>query len=220
MASDLGIVVVEAAGNGSMNLDSDRYLGLFQRSLRDSGAILVGAGDSTQHAPLCWTNFGFRLDLQAWGEEVMTTGYGDLFGDETSRYYTSNFQGTSSASALIAAAVTVLQGVYKSKTGDVLSPQELREILIVSGTPEVPGEMEKHIGPFPDLRRSILALEAKAATPPANADGTALPRTTSQEKDFLKSPFIVFLFSAILVIVLLGWRLLLHRALSSSKKQR
>ena len=51
-----GKIVVEAAGNGSMNLDNSIYKNLFNRSYRDSGAILVGAGtSSTPHSPMCWT---------------------------------------------------------------------------------------------------------------------------------------------------------------------
>src|SRR5262249_6483955 len=54
-----GVVVVEAAGNGSMNLDAPIYQGRFNRAVRDSGAILVGAGQSPSLAaprgPECWT---------------------------------------------------------------------------------------------------------------------------------------------------------------------
>ena len=41
-ATARGIIVVEAAGNGGMDLDSSIYGGKFDRSVRDSGAILVG----------------------------------------------------------------------------------------------------------------------------------------------------------------------------------
>lgn len=218
MANDIGIIVVEAAGNGSMNLDSDVYLGLFQRSLRDSGAIFVGAGDAKQHVPLCWTNFGSRVDMQAWGEGVITTGYGDLFGDEASQYYTSNFQGTSSASALVAGVATVLQGVFHSKTGNVLSPQELREILVSSGTQEGQGDVEKHIGPLPDLRKAITALEAKAARSEISSASRSLGETSKKKTSFI-FPIIIFLFSAILVIVL-GGIFLLRYSSPALKKRR
>jgi serine protease len=63
-ATARGIIVVEAAGNGGMDLDSSIYNGKFNRSVRDSGAILVGGGTSRARAPMCWTNFGSRVDLQ------------------------------------------------------------------------------------------------------------------------------------------------------------
>jgi serine protease len=48
-----GIIVVEAAANGSMNLDAPVYNNLFNRNTRDSGAILVGAGMSTARGWMC-----------------------------------------------------------------------------------------------------------------------------------------------------------------------
>src|SRR5205085_10068201 len=78
-ATSRGIIVVEAAGNGSMNLDSSIYGGAFNRAVRDSGAIVVGAGTSFGgRAPECWTNFGSRVDVQGWGDSVATPGGGDL----------------------------------------------------------------------------------------------------------------------------------------------
>ena len=41
-ATAKGIIVVEGAGNGTMNLDSSIYDGRFDRNVRDSGAIMVG----------------------------------------------------------------------------------------------------------------------------------------------------------------------------------
>ena len=38
-------VVVEAAGNGAVELDAPECEGWFDRSVRDSGAIIVGAGE-------------------------------------------------------------------------------------------------------------------------------------------------------------------------------
>ena len=43
-ATNKGIIVVESAGNGSENLDRASYDGKFDRTKRDSGALIVGAG--------------------------------------------------------------------------------------------------------------------------------------------------------------------------------
>ena len=43
-ATAQGVIVVEAAGNGSQNLDDPLYEGRFDRNVRDSGAIMAGAG--------------------------------------------------------------------------------------------------------------------------------------------------------------------------------
>jgi subtilisin family serine protease len=110
-ATALGVVVVEAAGNGNVNLDDPACNNLFDRNVRDSGAIIVGAGDSGTRARLSFSSYGSRVDLQGWGNNVTTTGYGDLFnpGDERQEY-TSVFSGTSSASPIVTGAALAIQG--------------------------------------------------------------------------------------------------------------
>ena len=76
LATARGIHVVEAAGNGGMDLDDPRYEQRFSRNFRDSETILVGASDAAL-APECWSNFGSRVDVHAWGRNIMTLGYGD-----------------------------------------------------------------------------------------------------------------------------------------------
>jgi hypothetical protein len=75
-ATASGVIVVEAAGNGEMNLDNARYDDRFDRNVRNSGALFVGGGGSTDRTPWCWSNNGSRLDVQGWGDSVMTAGYG------------------------------------------------------------------------------------------------------------------------------------------------
>jgi hypothetical protein len=157
-ATAFGTIVVAAAGNGSMNLDAPRYQGLFDRNLRDSRAILVGAGDSETHDPHCWTNHGTRVDAHAFGDSVVTTGYGDLGEAEDSRrFYTEDFKGTSSAAAMVAGAAAVIQSIYFEKTSTMLTPLQMREILMLYGTPQ--GKSSKKIGPIPDAKKTIAALE-------------------------------------------------------------
>ncbi|ESQ73913.1 RICIN domain-containing protein [Asticcacaulis sp. AC402] len=85
-----GIVVVEAAGNGTQNMDTAVFRGRFNPALRHSGAILVGASAPNINTPAsgafnaipgnygaaCFTNTSARVDVHAWGGGVATTGYG------------------------------------------------------------------------------------------------------------------------------------------------
>ena len=58
----------------------------------------------------------------------MTTGYGSYarYGDDDNQSYTSNFNGTSSASACVAGAVVLLQSYAKNKLGTLFTPDEMR----------------------------------------------------------------------------------------------
>jgi subtilisin family serine protease len=158
-ATASGVHVVEAAGNGSVDLDSPVYRGAFDRSVRDSGAILVGAATPETRAPMCWTNHGSRVDLHAWGEKVVTLGYGDLSGSGEDRWYTDTFSGTSSAAPIVVGAVANLQGIANANGMGPLEPRALRELLRATGTPQA--SSSKQIGPMPDLRGAIPELLAR-----------------------------------------------------------
>ncbi|MFP2910080.1 S8 family peptidase [Pyxidicoccus sp. 3LFB2] len=148
-----GVTVVEAAGNGSANLDAPAYGNLFNRAVRDSGAIVVGASTATTRVPMCWTNFGSRVDVHAWGEQVTTLGYGDLFNSGEDQYYTGTFSGTSSASPIVTGAAASLQGVAIARGQGPLAPRMVRQILAETGTPQAAST--QNIGPLPDLRQAI-----------------------------------------------------------------
>lgn len=152
-----GTVVVEAGGNGATDLDDPVYQDAFDRTQRDSGAILVGASSSADRTPTCFTNHGSRIDVHAWGENVATLGYGDLFDvNDPNQYYTRAFGGTSSASPIVAGAVAALLGARRAdprSPGD-LAPEEIRQILRDTGTPQVPTD-PRQIGPLPNLRAAL-----------------------------------------------------------------
>ena len=150
------IIVVEAAGNGGMNLDDPRYQGRFDRAVRDSGAIVVGA--ALAFSPLCFTNYGSRVDLQGEGFSVATLGYGHwakVNGSDRRQFYTASFGGTSSASAMVAGAVAVAQSAVADR-GVRLFPSEMLSLLARTGWPQRGAE---HIGPMPNLRAVIDAYE-------------------------------------------------------------
>jgi len=129
-----GFTVVQAAGNGNVDLDQPACLQRFNRGVRDSGAIIVGAGapavDSNPRSRLSFSDYGDRVDVQGWGSGVATTGYGDLFapGGDPTRAYTENFSGTSSASPIVAGAVASIQGIAKDRFGVPLLPFYIREV--------------------------------------------------------------------------------------------
>jgi hypothetical protein len=160
LASDSGIIVVAAAGNGNQNLDSAAYDAY--RARGDSGAIIVGAGSSgTNHTKLSYSTYGSRVNVQAWGESVFTTGYGSYarYGSDDHQAYTSGFNGTSSASACAAGVVCALQSYVLSSLGTRLTPGEMRGLLRATGFPQ--GGTGGQIGAAVSLRRAIDALPAE-----------------------------------------------------------
>lgn len=194
-ATDRGVLVVEAAGNGAEDLDHPAYdtpargfpagwKNPFRRGDRDSGAILVGAGapppgtHGRDHGPdrsrLDFSNHGSAVDAQGWGREVTTCGYGDLQGGgDEDRWYSDTFSGTSSASPVVVGTLACVQGILKARQQSPLTPRAARELLREGGSaqtdaPDRPAR--QRIGPRPDLRELIPRLPAPAPTPNALSD--------------------------------------------------
>ena len=158
LATTAGIVVVEAAGNGSHDLD--RYVNrsgkkIFNRNspdFLDSGAIMVGAGSSVHpHTRLSFSNHGNRVDCYAWGENIVTTTTSHTGKSNTE--YTAHFDGTSGASAIVAGVALIVQGIAQAALGRRFSPRELRDLLKANGT--VSATPADRIGVMPDLRAII-----------------------------------------------------------------
>jgi len=161
-----GIIVIEAAGNGAENYDDVIYGPLFDTTYRNSGAIMAGAGappsgtSGPDRSRLDFSNHGERVNLQGYGREVFTTGYGGYFdgGGDPNQYYTSSFSGTSSASPIVTGAVACLQGYYKANYGAVLTSAQALAVLNATGSPQQGDTTGQHIGPRPDLAAAIPAL--------------------------------------------------------------
>ncbi|MGB0953432.1 MAG: S8 family serine peptidase [Planctomycetota bacterium] len=151
-----GIHVFAAAGNGSNNLDSGVYGGAFDRNVRDSGAVMVGASDGANLVTAWFSNYGSRLDVHGWGQNVTTTGYGDLhFGSGPTTEYTAAFSGTSSATPIATGAGMMVMGVYRETFETEIAPLALRSLLTATGTPQTGGN---YIGPRPDVRAAFDSL--------------------------------------------------------------
>ena len=154
-ATARGIIVVAAAGNGSVNLDQSSCNNRFNRNVRDSGAIIVGAGRSTDRRPHTYSSYGTRVDVHAWGDNIVTTGYGDLFNSCCVRQrYTQSFRGTSGASPMVASAVGIIQGILKASGHLPMKPRDVRSLLVRTGTPQGVGG-GRHIGPRPNLVAAV-----------------------------------------------------------------
>jgi hypothetical protein len=177
-----GIIVVEAAGNGSQDLDDALYsvrpagfpvtwTNPYNRANRDSGAVVVGAGapppgthgrnHGADRSRLGFSNFGALIDAQGWGREVTSTGYGNLQGGSDPRFwYTETFSGTSSASPIVVGALGCLQGALRAAGKPTMSPANARAWLRASGSPQQdePGRpATQRIGNRPNLRQLFQA---------------------------------------------------------------
>jgi len=171
IATALGIIVVEAAGNSGLDLATIPVGGklVFDKKtatdFRDSGAIMVGACDPSNLAP--WTtsgtegsSFGERVDVYAWGDSVATTGTSgpisndiDATPEDFCPRPESNipaFGGTSAAAAIIAGTIMLIQSYAQQQNGLRYTPSQMRDLLKAGGTPSE-GEIRNIIGVMPNL---------------------------------------------------------------------
>jgi Subtilase family/FG-GAP-like repeat len=194
-----GIIVVEAAGNGFQNLDDPIYdtrpagfpaswRNPFNPANPSSGAVLVGAGapppgtHGADHGPdrsrLDFSNYGARVDVQGWGREVTSAGYGDLQGGASEDlWYTDHFSGTSSASPVVVGALTCTQGVLRARGHRRLTSEGARRLVRACGSPQqdAPGRpASQRIAKRPNLRELIpLAAGFQCRSADYDGDGRA-----------------------------------------------
>ena len=170
-ATGNGITVIEAAGNGNQNLDGPSFStgngGHWPfLAQNDSGAIIVGAGAAFQigsdidRSRLAFSTYGSTVDLQGWGEQVLTTGFGNFYASEGANlFYTANFSGTSSASPIVAGAAALVQSKKKAFDGVPFTPAQVRQLLRDTGSPQQSGVFpsSQNIGPRPNVLAAIEA---------------------------------------------------------------
>lgn len=161
-ATDSGIIIIAAAGNGNQNLDDPFYATYNARG--NSGAIIVGAGSpNTTHSKLSFSTYGSRVDVQGWGSNVLAAGYGSYqkYDNDNNRTY-NYFSGTSSATPVVASAATLIQSYYRQATGQYLSPAAMKNLLVSTGIPQGGTVAGQKIGPFPNVKNAILQLEGNS----------------------------------------------------------
>ncbi|NIF07560.1 S8 family serine peptidase [Chryseobacterium sp. Tr-659] len=164
-ATDSGIIIIAAAGNGNQNLDDPFYASYMSRG--NSGAIIVGAGSpNTTHSKLSFSTYGNRVDVQGWGSNVLAAGYGSYakYDNDNNRTY-NYFNGTSSATPTVASAAILIQSFYRQTTGQNLTPAAMKNLLISTGIPQGGTVANQKIGPLPNVKNAILQLEGKLVKP-------------------------------------------------------
>jgi serine protease len=134
LATALGVMVVETAGDGGYDLDwfqtaaEHRILTPGDEHFRDSGAVLVtGAASPVPHERAVASNYGARVDCYAWAEL--------------------------GAAAIVAEVAAVVQSMAAQTRGYRFAPDQLRQVLRTEGTAADPGS--DRIGVMPDLRRIV-----------------------------------------------------------------
>lgn len=171
------LVVIAAAGNGGVDLDTyvspqgisagKRVLDRSSPDFQDSGTIVVGAATSTvPHRRMDTmenkSNFGSRVDCYAWGENVTTCGAAIIpeLDVHANQWYRTDYNATSAATPIIAGAATLLQGMHKASTGVPLTGLQMRALLSDPsyGTAPSPSIAAAKIGVMPDLRKLTTAL--------------------------------------------------------------
>ena len=203
-----GVIVVEPAGNGAVSLDDPRYdqpapgfpqtwRNPFRRSPVDSGAILVGAGapppgtHGRDHGPdrsrMSFSNHGSMVDVQGWGAEITTIGYGDLQGGpDEDVWYTDVFGGTSGATAMVAGVLASLQGIQLTGGKQPpLTPAQARGMLRQTGSPQpdTPDEpTAENIGSRPELV-ALIALLTPSKDEAKDAKDAKDPKDHKDSKD-------------------------------------
>ncbi|HEY8453383.1 MAG: S8 family serine peptidase [Micromonosporaceae bacterium] len=164
----MGVVVVSTGGNGNTDTDDPMYtrngIPWFDPTVQHSGSILVGAGSSTTHDRLSFSNYGTRFDLQGWGHNITTTGgNGNLQGGtdpaNLNIRYTRSFGGTSGAGPIVTVAVVAIQSYLKATGQEPWSSHEIVELLKATGTPQGEATAHEHIGPLPNLEAALKAIE-------------------------------------------------------------
>ena len=170
MLSSLGIIVMETGGNGGQDLDGANMLGRFDRAVRDSGAIIGGAGSSTNLSALSFSSYGTRVDLQGWGQNITTTGSGgNLFGgtapEMLTRRYTRSFSGTSGAGPIVVSAIVAVQSYLKATGQGVYTSAQMRDLLRRTGTPQTGTRL---VGPLPNVEAALKEVEVDAPTTSAS----------------------------------------------------
>lgn len=173
-ATAIGIVVIEATGNGKDEILGIKPLSDLDQtfpalSIIDSGAVLVAGASSVTRGKLELTRYGSRVDCFAWGDSVETTDGdvplpGTCGGGSLNNRYHATFNGSSSASAILAGAALVVQSLYRGTYGFPTSATRVRDLLSdPANTASEKGFLVDRIGVMPDLAKIAARIVPKAS---------------------------------------------------------
>lgn len=168
----MGANVVLTGGNGNTDTDDPMYtlngIKWFDPAVQHSGSIFVGAGGSglraadPARARLSFSNYGQRFDLQAWGQDIYTTGYCNVLcaelGNDHNRAYSRSFSGTSGAGPIVTNAVVAVQSYVTAVGLGPWTTAQINDLLRATGAPQTTNTHE-NIGPRPDLRAALRSIE-------------------------------------------------------------
>ena len=169
------MIVLQAAGNGDSDLDRAGEM-----PYDDNGSIMVGNGNINQvrmktspSNAVAGSNYGNRVDVQAWGDTVVATlgtwsnwngvtpisgFHGETFGGSDQTAYCYQFSGTSSALPIVSGVCAVIQQFAKDSLGYTLTSEEMRDLLVETGHPQDLSSVSGKIGPIPDALAAIKKL--------------------------------------------------------------
>jgi Subtilase family len=157
-ADCLNTIIIEAAGNGSVNLDN--YFFDSSSSLIKTNALMVGSTNFTTPLPTPPqtqkgnSNYGNIVNTFAWGQNIWTTSYDDTTNSTDGPY--NMFENTSASSAIIAGIATYIQSAYKQRyPGEYITPAQMKALLKNNNNPI---GTYPYVSPFtmPNLSLSIL----------------------------------------------------------------
>ncbi len=169
-----GRIVVNNAANGFASLDDPRFLRRFDRTFRDSGAIMASSSAAGALQRAAYANWGSRIDAHSWGDDVVATGYGTHFYPNLDRRqaYTQAYSGTSAGSTTTCGIVCALQGAARRQLERSLTTAEIRQLFATHGPATNDG-----IGRRPDvpaIMRSLGILDGLSMAAPDTPVGGSI----------------------------------------------
>ena len=199
-------ILVVCAGNGGRSLDDPQLLRRFDRTFRDSGAIIVASSDAGALVRAQYSNWGSRIDAHSWGNQVVSAGYGTLFfgNNDPRQAYTNGYSGTSASTPHIAGVVMALQGVARRQLGRSLTLAEIQAAIHDHGVTSP--DMIARRPDLPAMLRALGLVDGLWVDAPETVPGGLIEGTLESSQLIVAGLFL----SPNAIDVDLGWNRNLH----------